>query len=234
VADRDEHQTGPVRGVFPQRGDPQVGFAVTEKVRDAISKVPKAAWASAIDPEGEVRVNGDVVEITDMLNLTTWPAGMRVLIRRERPHPGAALSLFEDADGWRYQAVATNTPLKAGGQVAFLEARHRAHARIETQIRHAKDTGIGRFPSREYAINEAWLLATSIAADLIAWLRLLALPEKLKACEPKALRYRLLHVPARLTHSARQRRLRYPATWPWANDILAVFTAIRGLTPLRT
>jgi len=169
-----------------------------------------------------------------MLNLTTWPAGMRVLIRRERPHPGAALSLFEDADGWRYQAVATNTPLKAGGQVAFLEARHRAHARIETQIRHAKDTGIGRFPSREYAINEAWLLATSIAADLIAWLRLLALPEKLKACEPKALRYRLLHVPARLTHSARQRRLRFPATWPWANDILAVFTAIRSLTPLRT
>jgi len=145
-----------------------------------------------------------------MLDLTTWPAGMRVIIRREHPHPGAALSLFEEADGWRYQAVATNTPLATGGQVAFLEARHRAHARVETRIRHAKDTGIGRFPSREYAINESWLIATSIAADLIAWLRLLALPEKLKACEPKALRYRLLHVPARLAHGARQRRLRFP------------------------
>ena len=78
------------------------------------------------------------------------------------------------------------------------------------------------------------MIATSIAADLIAWLRLLALPEKLKACEPKALRYRFLHVPARLTHGARQRRLRFPTTWPWAEDILAVFTAIRGLTPLRT
>ncbi len=169
-----------------------------------------------------------------MLNVTTWPAGMRVLIRREHPHPGATLSLFEDADGWRYQAVATNTPLATGGQVAFLEARHRAHARIETRIRHAKDTGIGRFPSREYAINQAWLIATSIAADLIAWLRLLALPEKLNACEPKPLRYRLLHVPARLTHGARKRHLRFPTTWPWAEDILAVFTAIRGLTPLRT
>ncbi len=211
-----------------------VGFAVTDKVRDAISKVPKKAWAPAITTEGEPREHGDVVEVTGMLNLSRWPAGMRILIRREHPHPGASLSLFEDADGWRYQAVATNTPLASGGQVAFLEARHRAHARVETRIRHAKDTGIGRFPSREYAINVAWTLAASIAADLVAWLRLLALPKKLTACEPKALRYRLLHVPARLTHGARKRHLRFPATWPWATDIVAVFTAIRGLTPLRT
>jgi len=211
-----------------------VGFAVTEKVRAAIARVPVTAWAPAIDPEGEARAKGDVVEITGMLNLSTWPDGMRVIIRREHPHPGAALSLFEEADGWRYQAVATNTSLATGGQVPFLEARHRAHARVETRIRHAKDTGVGRFPSREYAINEAWLIATSIAADLIAWLRLLALPEKLRTCEPKALRYRFLHVPARLTHGARQRRLRFPTTWPWATDILAVFTAIRGLTPMRT
>jgi len=125
-----------------------------------------------------------------MLNLTTWPVGMRVLIRREHPHPGASLTLFEHADGWRYQAVATNTPVAKGGQVAFLEARHRAHARVETRIRHAKDSGIGRFPSREYDINTAWL-------------RLLALPAALKVCEPKTLRYRFLTVPARLTHGAR-------------------------------
>ncbi len=211
-----------------------LGYAVTDKVRAAISEVPEAAWAPAVTARGEPREHGDVVEITGMLNLTTWPDGMRVLIRREHPHPGAALSLFEDADGWRYQAVATNTPLGAGGQVAFLEARHRAHARVETRIRHAKDTGIGRFPSREWAINQAWLIATSIAADLIAWLRLLALPAELKACEPKALRYRFLHVPARLTHGARQRRLQFPTTWPWAKHIAAAFTAIRGLTPLRT
>nr|MDQ2710446.1 IS1380 family transposase [Actinomycetota bacterium] len=211
-----------------------VGYAVTDKVRDAIARVPKTAWKPAITAQGEPREHGDVVEITGMLNLTSWPAGMRVLIRREHPHPGAALSLFEDADGWRYQAVATNTPVAHGGQVAFLEARHRAHARVETRIRHAKDTGIGRFPSREYDINVAWTLAASIAADLIAWLRLLALPAPLKACEPKALRYRFLTVPARLTHSARRRHLRYPRTWPWAQEIVAAFTAIRTLTPLRT
>jgi len=155
-----------------------VGYAVTDKVRDAIARVPKTAWKPAITAHGEPREHGDVVEITGMLNLTNWPGGMRVLIRREHPHPGAALSLFEDADGWRYQAVATNTPHATGGQVAFLEARHRAHARVETRIRHAKDSGIGRFPSREFAINQAWTLAASVAADLVAWLRLLALPPR--------------------------------------------------------
>ena len=180
----------------------------------------------AIDADGEVRDGGDVVEITDLLDLTRWPAGMRVLIRRERPHPGAQLSLFEQADGWRYQAVATNTNT---GQLPFLEARHRAHARVEDRIRHAKDTGLGRFPSREFAINQAWPLAVSLAADLTAWLRLLALPEALRSCEPKALRYRFLHVPARLTHSARKPRLRLPLTWPWANQIIAVFDMITAI-----
>ncbi len=133
---------------------------------------------------------------------------MRIIVRRERPHPGAQLSLFEESDGWRYQAIATNTTT---GQLAFLEARHRAHARVEDRIRHAKDTGLNRFPSREFTINQAWLLATQIAADLIAWTRLLAMTGDatvLATCEPKALRYRFLHVPARLTRSARRRRLR--------------------------
>lgn len=208
-----------------------VGFAVTDKVREAVTKVPEAAWAPATTTDGEPREHGDVVEVTGVLDLRTWPDGTRVIIRREHPHPGAALTLFEDADGWRYQAVATNT---ATGQVPFLEARHRAHARVEDRIRHAKDTGIGRFPSRRLAINAAWAPAASIAADLIAWLRLLALPTDLKACEPKALRYRFLHVPARLTHSARRRHLRFPTTWPWAEQILTTLTAIRALTPLRT
>ena len=137
---------------------------------------------------------------------------MRVIIRRERPHPGAQLSLFEEADGWRYQAFATNT---AVGQLAFLEARHRAHARVEDRIRHAKDSGLGRFPSREFAINQAWL---QVVADrrrpdrLAAPARPARRPRK--PCEPKALRYRLLHVPARLTRGGRRRRLRLPATGP--------------------
>ncbi len=162
-----------------------VGYAITEHVREAIRRIPKDMWKPALAADGEVREHGDVVEITGMLNLSTWPPGMRVIVRREHPHPGAALSLFEHADGWRYQAVATNTPRAKGGQVVFLEARHRAHARVEDRIRHAKDTGTGRFPSREFAINQAWTLAASIAADLTAWLRLLALPPTLKRASRK-------------------------------------------------
>jgi hypothetical protein len=203
-----------------------VGFAVTEAVRAAITVVPAKVWTPATSADGSVREGGDVAEVTDLLDLSDWPTGMRVIIRRERPHPGAQLSLFEERDGWRYQAVATNTTT---GQLAFLEARHRAHARVEDRIRHAKDSGLGRLPSREFAINTAWCTAVAIAADLIAWLRLLTLDGDLALAEPKALRYRLLHVPARLAATGRRRHLRLPATWPWARQLAAVFTRIGAI-----
>ena len=221
-------EQGQVRG---RRLEYSVGYAVTEKIRDAIKLVPQGVWTPACDADGGVRAGGDVAELTGLLDLATWPEGMRVIVRRERPHPGAQLSLFEEADGWRYQAIATNTTT---GQLAFLEARHRAHARVEDRIRHAKDTGLGRFPSREFTINQAWLTATTIAADLTAWTRLLAFTghaKVLATCEPKALRYRLLHAPARLTHSARRRRLQIPDTWPWAAAIVAVFANIAAIPP---
>lgn len=209
-----------------------VGFAVTEKLRDAIDLIPKKVWTPAIDADGGIREGGDVAELTGLIDprvLAKWPTGMRVIVRRERPHPGAQLSLFEERDGWRYQAFVTNTKV---GQLAFLEARHRAHARVEDRIRHAKDTGLGRFPSREFAINQTWLTLTMIAADLTAWTRLLGCvgdAAPLALCEPKALRYRFLHVPARLTHSARRRRLKIPESWPWAAAIVAVFANIAAV-----
>jgi len=217
---------GRVRG---RRLEYSVGYPVAEKIREAIKLVPEHVWTPATDADGGVRAGGDVAELTGLLDLTGWPAGIRIIVRRERPHPGAQLSLFEERDGWRYQAIATNT---ATGQLPFLEARHRAHARVEDRIRHAKDTGLGRFPSREFKINQAWLMATTIAADLTAWTRLLAFTgdaKVLAACEPKALRYRFLHVPARLTQSARRRQLRIPETWPWAAAIVAVFANIAAI-----
>lgn len=222
-------EQGKTRG---RRVEYSVGHAVTEKIRAAIKLVPKKTWTPASDADGEVREGGDVAELTGLLDLTGWPTGMRVIVRRERPHPGAQLSLFEEADGWRYQAIATNTPEQPGVQLAFLEARHRAHARVEDRIRHAKDSGLGRFPSRDFPINQAWLATVMIAADLIAWTRMLALTgdaEVLASCEPKALRYRFLHVPARLVHGARRRRLRVPETWPWAAAIVAVFANIAAV-----
>jgi hypothetical protein len=220
------HEQGKVRG---RSVDYSVGFAITENIREAIASVPKHVWTPAVEADGEVREGADVAELTGLLDpavLAGWPEGMRVIVRRERPHPGAQLSLFEERDGYRYQAFVTNTKI---GQLAFLEARHRAHARVEDRIRHAKDTGLGRLPSREFAINQTWLMLTQVAADLVAWLRLLALDGALAKAEPKALRYRLLHVPARLVHGARKRRLRIPASWPWADDIVAVFAKVAAI-----
>jgi len=219
-------EQGKVRG---RRLEYSVGFPITEKIREAIKLVPKKVWTPATDADGGVRDGGDVAELTGLLDLTRWPEGMRIIVRRERPHPGAQLSLFEERDGWRYQAIATNTQ---SGQMAFLEARHRAHARVEDRIRHAKDSGLGRFPSREFAINQAWLTTVTIAADLVAWTRMLALTgdaAALVACEPKALRYRLLHVPARLVNGQRRRRLKIPESWPWAAAIVAVFANIGAI-----
>ncbi len=104
-----------------------------------------------MDADGGVREGGHVAELTGLIDadlLATWPEGMRVIVRRERPHPGAQLSLFEEADGWRYQAFVTNT---AVGQLAFLEARHRAHARVEDRIRHARIPAWDAFPHESSA-----------------------------------------------------------------------------------
>ncbi len=227
------HQQDQVRG---RRVEYSVGFPVTEHVRTAIKHVPTSVWTPASDADGGIRPGGDVADLTGLIDpavLATWPPGMRIIVRRERPHPGAQLSLFEERDGWRYQAFATNT---RAGQLAFLEARHRAHARVEDRIRHAKDSGLRRFPSREFKINEAWLTAVQIAADLIAWTRMLGCTgpaAPLASCEPKALRYRFLHVPARLAATARRRHLRIPDTWPWAAAIVAVFANIAAI-PITT
>ena len=224
-------EQGQIRG---RRVEYSVGFAVTEKIREAIKLVPSKTWTPATDADGGIREGGDVTELTGLLDLTGWPDGMRIIVRRERPHPGAQLSLFEEGDGWRYQAIVTNTPVQPGVQLAFLEARHRAHARVEDRIRNAKDSGLGRFPSREFKINQAWLAAVMIGADLVAWTRILALvgdAAVLAGCEPKALRYRFLHVPARITHGARRRRLRSPESWPWAAAIVAVFANIAAIPP---
>ncbi len=231
------HQQDQVRG---RRVEYSIGFPVHKgiAVHDAIHLVPDTAWQTALDADGEPRDKADVVELTGLLNLTKWPAGMRVIVRREKPHPGAQLTLFETGDGWRYQAFATNTPTtdphgdRRGGQLGWLEARHRAHARVEDRIRIAKDTGLGRLPSREFEINQAWVQLAAIATDLTRWLQLLALHDvpALTTAEPKLLRFRMLHVPALLTRGGRQRRLRIPRSWPWATAIATAFARIAVIT----
>ena len=153
---------------------------------------------------------------------------MRVIVRREHPHPGATLNAFEIRDGYRYQAFTTNTP---SGQLPFLDARHRAHARVEDRIRTGKDTGIGHLPSRHAHVNEVWIELTLIAADLLALAQSMLLTDEpdLHRAEPKTLRYRLLHMGARITRGQRKVFLRLAEHWPWALALAKAFTRLRQI-----
>nr|WP_312882550.1 IS1380 family transposase [Micromonospora polyrhachis] len=203
-----------------------VGAAITEPVREAIRAA--TGWIPAIDTGGDLREHAEVCEITGLFDATGWPEGTRFLIRRERPHPGAQLSLFDTIEGWRHQIVATDTP-PGGGSIQFLEARHRAHARVEDRIRTGKDTGFGRFPSRLFTINQAWLQLALTAIDLLAWTQNLLLNGELATAEPKKLRYRLLHVAARITRTARRTRLAIANGWPWTDALTSAFTTLAAL-----
>jgi hypothetical protein len=210
-----------------------VGFALDGRTRTAIGMLPDTAWEPALDAAGLPRDDADVAELTGLLRrgpdgdkLAGWPPDMRVTVRREPISPGAQISLFEQHAGKRYQVIATNTP---GGQVSRREARHRVHARVEDDIRTGKDTGMNALPSRSYAINSAWYQAVAIGCDLLAWTRLLALDGPLATAEPKTLRYRLLHVAARLTSGQRRRRLRIPTSWPWADQLRQAFDRVLAI-----
>jgi hypothetical protein len=148
-----------------------------------------------------------------------------VIVRRERPHPGAQLS-FTDVDGYRFQAILTDQP---GKDIAVLERRHRQRARVEDRIRDDKDTGLAKYPFREFALNEIWLQLVLLAHDLIVWTQALLLEGELAAAQPKRLRYRLLHVGARLAFSGRRARLRLQHDWPWADQLLTAFQRLKTL-----
>jgi hypothetical protein len=212
-----------------------VGVAITEPIRQAILTMIEQRpddWIPALDGDGEPRPGAQVCELTGLVPDDGYPPGTRFIVRRERPHPGAQLSLFDTIEGLRHQVFATDTPpgfQSGSGSIQYLEARHRGHARVEDRIRTGKDTGFGRFPSRIFAINAAWLQLALTAIDLLAWTQLLLLDGDLATAEPKKLRYRLLHVAARITRGGRRIRLRIAETWPWATELAAAFTRLTAL-----
>jgi hypothetical protein len=204
-----------------------VGYDLTEPVRAAIEKIAATAWVSSLDQDGAERPNGQVAEITKHLDLEGWPTGSRVIVRRERAHPGAQLT-FTDQDGHRFQAILTDQ----AGEIADLERGHRARARVEDHIRNDKDTGLRNLPFRDFEHNRVWVELVRLAHDLIAWTQRLLLSGELAKAEPKRLRYRLLHVVGRLAVHARAATLRLPVNWPWATELAAAFQRLRELTPL--
>jgi hypothetical protein len=212
--------------------DTGVAFAVTlnhyPALAEAIAAAPADAWTPALNDDGQPRPNGHVVELTDQLDLTPWPAGSRVIVRRERPHPGAQLRLA-DVDGFRYQAILTTQP---DSDIAQVERTHRQRGRCEQRVAALKDCGARNLPFGDQAANQVWLELCLIAGDLICWTQHLALDGELAVCEPRTLRYRLLHTAGRLAFHARSARLRIPRTWPWAGELAAAFARLTALPPV--
>ena len=204
-----------------------VGMTITEDMQNAILKVPARAWTPAYDAEGQVRPGAWVAEITGMLNLTAWPKGMRVIVRKERPHPGAQLR-FTDLGGHRFTCFATSTK---GGQLADLELRHRRRARCEDRIRAAKDTGLRNLPFHGFAQNQIWCELVAMACELLAWTQMLALPGPARRWEPKRIRLRLFSAAGRIVSTGRRLRLRIAARWPWATQITAAISRLQAFAP---
>jgi hypothetical protein len=138
---------------------------------------------------------------------------------------GAQLS-FTDHDGYRFQAILTD---QTDPDIAVLECRHRQHAHVEDRIRDDKDTGLSKFPFKEFALNEAWLEIVALAHDLLVWTQALVLDGELANAEPKRVRYRLLHVAGRLAFSGRRAKLHLQNTWPWVTELNAAFQRLKAL-----
>lgn len=193
-----------------------VGMVITEAIHQHVLKIPASAWTPAVETDGEVRDGAWVAEPTGDV-LAGWPKGMRLIVRKERPHPGAQLRIT-DADGMRITCFATNT---AGRPIAELELRHRLRARAEDRIRAARATGLRNLPLRGTAQNKMWLEIVQIALDLLAWMPMLALTGRARLWEPRRLRFRLFSVAARLVTTGRRRILRLARHRPWAHEITA-------------
>jgi hypothetical protein len=221
---------GLLNWIVGQRLSYSVGFTLPDSITAELAKVPDKAWQPAYDADREPRPGAWVLEVTGLLDLTSWPKGMRVIVRRERPHPGAQLRIT-DADGHRLTAFATNTP--PGGphrQLADLELRHRRRARAEDRIRIAKDTGLTNLPLHDLDQNRIWCALVALACEITTWAQLLALTEHpARRWEPKRLRLRIFSIAARLARSGRQTVLHLSAHAPWAGLLLDAITTLRAL-----
>jgi hypothetical protein len=207
-----------------QRLQYSVGFSLSLDAVAKLELIPQSAWTPAYDADQVPREGAWVAELTGLLDLTGWPEGLRVIVRAERPHPGAQLR-FTDSNGNRLTAFATNTKT---GQLPDLELRHRRRARCEDRIRNAKDTGLRNLPLHDLSQNQVWIAVVMLATELTAWMQMLALSgTDARVWEPKRLRLRLFSIAGSIARRSRKTWLHLSA------HALHVGLVTTGLTRLQ-
>ena len=182
-------------------------------------------WTPAITTEGTEREDAAVCELTSLVDLSGFPGGTRLIVRREPLHPGAQRSLFPSLE-YRYWGFYTDLP----GKICDLDLMMRQHAHVEQHIERLKDSGLLRFPFSDFEANATWMSLVMMAADLVRWFQLLCFDGSWRSARPKALRWRLFHAPGRVVRAARQTVVRILADWPEAEVLLGVYRHIAALT----
>ena len=205
------------------------GYQITGRIRDALLLVQEEDWVPARDGDGRRRDGAWVTELSRLVDLEGWPPATRLICRRERPHPGAQLSLFDTVEGFRHQCVLTDQP---EADVAVLEWRHRQRGQAESVIRDAKACGLANLPFDDVVNHDVWCRLVAAAVNVLAWARRLTLTGPLRRATPKTIRYRLLHTAGRLTR--RGRHLHLDATWPWTPILLNALDRLHTLFPPHT
>jgi hypothetical protein len=206
------------------------GYHVDTRIQSLVDKIPVECWQPAIDADGGIRDGAWVAEVTGLLNLSVWPEGSRMILRKEPPLPGVQLA-FTDADGMRITALLTDIPTRViPGQVAGLELHHRQHARVEDRIREGKATGLRNLPCHGWDENCAWLETLLTALDLVCWTKLLGFRDTptLAHAEITTFRTLVLHTAARITRTSRRIHLRLDQTWRHTHTIARAWQTIRA------
>jgi hypothetical protein len=219
-----------VSGLTEANIEYSIGHPVDSGVREALLTFQEEDWVEAIEVDGTVRDGAWVAELTDLMDLSTWSEDARLICRRERPHPGAQLSLFDTSEGFRHTCFITNANALSI-DAAALELRQRGHARVEDRVRCWKDCGLQNLPFVSFTQNLAWVATSLIAGALLSWAQMTCLDGELKKAEPKTLRYRLLHVAAVLVRRGHRLILRLDETWPWAAALRRAFLRLRTAFP---
>ncbi len=198
-----------------------ISFAVVARSNDqvhaAISRVlaDEGRWSAALHQDGQQREGAAVAELTDLVDLSSWPPGTRLIVRREPLHPGAQQSLFPSL-AYRYWGHYTD----AQGDPVSLDVAMRAHAHIEDTVRRLRDSGFERFPFVDLDANRAWLALVCFADALVRWFQLLCCSGRLAAAEPKTLRWSFWHSPGRLVRTAGRWVVRILDGWPTADTLI--------------
>ena len=217
------------------------GWMITAADEDAIRQLPRDAWKPGIAQDGTAEEDKDVAEVTGLMSRAgNWPEGLRWIARRVKPSRRHLRNLtdYEKETGWKYSITCTNVPdsgiagVPGSHHPQYIDTVHREHAMVETAgVRTAKAMGLRNLPSKAWQVNKGWVIAANIAADLAAWTRLLGLHDDadLREASPDTLRYRILHIPARLARHARERVLKISPDWPWKEAFLTCWQRLCAL-----